>query len=339
MAETDLRSGFAYDQPPGTPPGMMTIRKHLAPAFTSRRAVVVLSMLALTLSVQPGQALASIHERDIAFSSLRGTQQDIYAMRSDGKGVRNLTDDTHPDFQPAWSPNGATIAFTSLHVAQSHFDQIYTMDARGKHRVRLTDLAKGNAQEPTWSPDGQAIAFSVSYGGAIDDEIFVVNADGSNLVRLTNNSAADSDPAWSPDGSRIAFVRDASIRLMDPDGRNVQRITPDAMLAFDPAWSPDGRRIAFTGWPANGGEADLYVMRPDGSNMRLVRATTATESDPSWSPDGRRIVYVQTRIRGDDDIELNVLCTIGANGKGRRILSSDPLLSDNFPDWRHVSGS
>jgi Tol biopolymer transport system component len=145
----------------------------------------------------------------------------------------------------------------------------------------LTDLASGNVQAPAWSPDGERIAFSVSYGGAIDDELFVVGADGSGLVQLTHNARSDSDPAWSPDGSRLAFVRDGTIRTMDPEGTHVRRLTPEAVVGFDPAWSLDGRRLAFIGHAASSSQYDLFTIRADGTGLVLLCETKRDETNPS----------------------------------------------------------
>jgi TolB protein len=254
-------------------------------------------------------------------------------MEPDGGGVRNLTNDASPDFQPAWSPDGERIAFVSLHVGSSHFDQLYTMDPQGGDRTQLTDLSSGNVQEPAWSPDGERIAFYVSYGGAIDDELFIVDANGSGLVQLTDNARSDSDPAWSPDGARLAFVRDAAIRTMDPDGTDVRRVTALGMAAFDPAWSPDSRRLAFIGDPASSGQYDLFTIRADGTGLLQLDETKRTESNPSWSPDGRRIAYVLTRHHEENDFDEDLICTIRATGRNRRVLSADALVSDGFPDW------
>lgn len=300
-------------------------------------AIAALSLVTMGMNL-PRSADAAFAGRNgrIAFSSYREGQQDIYTMLPDGGGVRNLTDDVEPDFQPAWSPDGEAIAFVSLHVGTSRSSQIYTMNPRGGDRTRLTDFPDGNPQEPAWSPDGETIAFHVSFGGAIDDEIYTIDADGSDLVRLTNNDRSDSNPAWSPDGTRLALVRDASIETMDADGGRVRRVTPDGMLGFDPAWSPDGRWIAFIGKTDAARQYDLYVIRPDGSELRRLDETRRIETSPSWSPDGRRIVYVLTRYYYENDVEKNLICTIRIDGTHRRVLSADSSSRDGFPDWRSL---
>jgi Tol biopolymer transport system component len=105
-------------------------------------SLVIALGLTVTLSshTHPARAGSDRGNGRIAFSSYRQGQVDIYTMQPDGGGVRNLTNDASPDFQPAWSPDGERIAFVSLHVGSSHFDQLYTMDPQGEDRIRLTDL-------------------------------------------------------------------------------------------------------------------------------------------------------------------------------------------------------
>jgi TolB protein len=290
-------------------------------------------IVAFSSHTDPARAASDPRNGRIAFSSYREGQVDIYTMGPDGGGVRNLTNDTAPDFQPAWSTDGERIAFVSLHVGSSHFDQLYTMDPDGGDRTRLTDLGDGNVEEPAWSPDGERIAFYVTYGGAIDDELFTVGADGSEPVRLTDNARSDSDPAWSPDGTRLAFVRDGRLLTMDPDGTDVRHLTPKGVVGFDPSWSPDGRHLAFIGHTASSSRYDLFTISADGTDLVQLADTKRTETNPSWSPDGRRIVYVLTRHHEENDFDEDLICTIRSAGGGRRVLSADATVSDGFPDW------
>jgi Tol biopolymer transport system component len=145
-----------------------------------------------------------------------------------------------------------------------------------------TRLASGFT--PSWSPDSKQIVF----GG--DDELFVMNVDGSGQHRLATQAI---EPAWSPDGNRIAFVssRDGNeeIYVMNVDGSNQIRLTHiPGSDHWPPTWSPDGTQIAFT---ADGTQCDenicnaeIYVMRADGTDLTSVTNNPAYDAFPAWHP-------------------------------------------------------
>ena len=135
---------------------------------------------------------------NIAFVSFLDSNLEIYVMDSDGSDPVNLTNDPYDDRFPAWSPDGNRLAFASSRVGNF---ELYVMDADGSNLVRLTQ-ERGYDRVPAWSPDGTKIAFFTDRDGSYSDssknyEIYVMDADGSNQVRLTNNSAWDGQPTWS----------------------------------------------------------------------------------------------------------------------------------------------
>lgn len=231
----------------------------------------------------------------IAFHSDRNGTEDIYVMDADGGNLRNLTsDDNRDEREPVWSPDGQSLAFWTRPIPREDIYvnwDIYVITVDGSGLRGLTDdLADDFA--PTWSPDGRFIAFTTNREGAGNDEIYVMNADGSNQRNLTRfPQANDKFPAWSPDGRFIAFMseRDSNgeIYVMEADGSNPRNLTndppqSDAPQDTQPAWSPDGRFIAFTS--NRDGNDEIYVMDADGSNPRRLTGAAANDWDATWAP-------------------------------------------------------
>jgi|GEM_PF-1472278 len=154
------------------------------------------------------------------------------------------------------------------------------------------------------------IAFSSNLDG--DFEIFVMDADGSNVTQLTDNESLDWHPAWSPDGSHIAFFsnrdRDSDIFVMDADGGNQVQLTFNGSTDECPVWSPDGSRIAF--FSDCDGDFEIFVMDANGSNQTQLTFNSSIDSSPAWSSDGHRLTFYSNR---DGDREIFVMDADGSN--------------------------
>ena len=210
------------------------------------------------------------------------TNQSCFQIRPGEQGSEPLLSDLWPVRDVAWSPDGATLAFSRFRTDIVDSANIWVADASGENRRMLTQDS-GIQQQPAWSPSGAQIAFSAGQGYGTY-EIYVINADGSNRRRLTNNTTHDFLPAWSPDGTQIAWSSDATgdyeIWVMNADGGNARQLTNARGLDTRPCWSPDGRFIAFG--TNRSGTLEIWVMNADGTNPQLLEKSAGGASDPAW---------------------------------------------------------
>jgi len=333
----------------------------------SRRAVAIAAMIVVAgLLVAPAVAIGdhllelisgksargdvqtpawSPDGRKLAFVSERDGNAEIYVMNADGSGQENLTRQPASDSHPSWSPNGQKLAFVSRRDTNS---EIYVMNADGSGLRKLTRTPSYD-RDPAWSPDGRAIAFvrkivsKKCVPGRCDaiTYLYVVNADGSGLRRLTTDPHV-SNPSWSADGKTIRYG--GYLVYADGSGRkklHEARIWTNRNIALDGVWSPDGQRIAAVSWPHSPPEArnptkfGLWVTNADGSNARRV-AAKAADGDPAWSPDGRRIAFRGLGI-GPVNSDLYV---VNADGSGLRRLTRNAAKLRWFawsPDGRTIA--
>ena len=179
----------------------------------------------------------------------------------------------------------------------------------------LLDTVDSSKRRMLCDPKGK-IVFQSNRDGQW--EIYVMNADGSGLKRLTENEWDDEYPVWSPDGEEIAFKsnRDGNweIYKMSANGSSVTRLTSCEAEDASPCWSPDGEKIAFHS--SRDGDWEIYIMDADGGDPVRVTKSPHKEILPAWSPDGKKISFAGNRIFGWQVYVMDV------DGNGRMRLTN-----------------
>lgn len=234
----------------------------------------------------------SIYSTMIAFVGARERVKEIYLMRFDGSGVRNLSKKGDISLYPAWSPDGSLLAYSS-YVKRRPAILVHAL-AGGSGKVIINK--PGVNLTPAFRPQHQGqLAAALSYTG--QNNIFLADVAGKVLKRLTDGWGIEVAPSFSPDGKRMAYVSDRGgnpqIYVLDLASGTNRRITFGHKYCAAPCWSPRGDRIAYQAQV--NGTFQVATIRPDGSDVKVVSSGFGGGEDPTFSPDGRLIAYAGRR--------------------------------------------
>lgn len=256
----------------------------------------------------------------IVFVSNRDGNDELYMMDYDGANQTRLTFNKWRDYMPAWSPDQRAIVYTSYRAGNPDLVILYPYEGK-----MVPVSTKGTNFSGAFSPDGKKLAFCSTRDG--NAEIYVSRADGTNIQRITYNSAIDTAPSWSPTSREIAFTSDRTgfpqIYLMDAEGGNVRKVSFGSDYLDSPAWSPDGERIVFVSRVNN--FFDLYLLNLKTNQITKLTETKSRNESPSWSPDGRHLVF-SSNLSGSIQ-----LYSIDYDGSNLRVLTSQG--ENKLPNW------
>jgi len=185
------------------------------------------------------------------------------------------------------------------------------------------------------------IAFSSERDG--NSEIYVMNSDGSDQTRLTDNDAKDWYPFWSPDGEKIVYQSSetedgpAQLFVMNADGSDAKQITTGPHTHSSPSWSPDGKRVAFHS--TRGGSSNVFIIDADGGNeTQLTNVPGYNFISPTWSPDGKRIAVEGGKRDEKIQVEwgearLFQIWVVLVDGGEQPVQITDNVAYNGYPAW------
>ena len=244
---------------------------------TGRKTVVPLTSGVAVGATEPAW---SADGTKLAYSSKIGGTGGIFIVNADGSGVKRVTSDV-TDGEPTWSPDGTKLAF--VHVSTGR-RRLVTTNLDGSGLTVVTPNLARDVDDPEWSPDGTRLTFSDFA------DVYVVNADGSNLVNLTADPAQSSradNPTWSPDGSKIAYTYNISqIKAVASGGGAATTLGTSLGEVWEISWSPDGSKIAFIADVNGPLQEELFVMNADGTNVVRTGIDVVTTLDWGVAPAG-----------------------------------------------------
>jgi Tol biopolymer transport system component len=270
----------------------------------------------------------------------------VWMMNTDGSQQHSLTNLPDGACKPAWSPDGAKLAFVSpCKERKDRYDgsKIFILDMTNQSTPYPLPVPPSPAEDydPTWSPDGVKIAFTSTRAG--NPDIFVFNLSDQSLMQLTNNRAPEKYPAWSPSGTQIAFVRDYSysqLWIMSDTGQYQSRFAVSGEINdMWPNWSPDGNYLLFSQLNTANVPWLVSLRYEDRNTTNSTRVPPRGQPDvgpvaqADISPDGNWIAYESWPDGNNHDIYLMTI-----NGSSKMRLTTDKDF-DFGPAWRPVPKS
>jgi TolB protein len=317
--------GWLFDAK--NPDSPQILGKQYNEASSQDNARLIAHRFADEIITRLGGGIPGIAETHIYYISARGGNKEVWQMDYDGQSAKQLTHLKTISLSPRVSPINDRVAFASL----GRRGWSIAMYSLLLGRIVSFPSPVGNTFSPAWSGDGSKLAFSDARSG--DPEIYVTDASGGNLKRITTFRGPDVSPTWNPKtNAQIAWCSGRTglpqIYMMNADGTNVQRMT-DGGYATSPSWSPDGQFLVFA-WnrkygPGAPGGQDIYIMDIASKRWTQLTHDQGRQDFPSWSPDSRHIVFQREQGRSSE------IWTMLSDGTEQHRLSQGS--GNSMPNW------